>query len=170
MIKRSFYNFVSLKSHLNKDWFMLSKSTEYSIRALVFVQLRNWENRRPGVSEIAREIDAPAAFTAKILHILTTHQVLHSMKGRGGGFYFPDYHSDRSIYDVIMVTEGDRLFTSCGFGLKNCSDANPCPLHEEYAKIRDRILKLARSETIATLAGKIKDGKAVLSRQAVDMH
>ncbi len=144
---------------------MLSKSTEYSIRALVFVQLRNWEDKRPGVVEIAKEIDAPTAFTAKVLHILTTHQVLFSLKGRGGGFYFPDYNSDRSLYDVITVTEGDRLFTKCGFGLKHCNDAIPCPLHDEYAKIRDRILKLAKSETIASLAGKIKEGKAVLNRQ-----
>lgn len=149
---------------------MLSKSTEYSIRALVFVQLRNWEDKRPGVAEIAREIDAPAAFTAKILHLLTTHQLLFSMKGRGGGFYFPGYHSDRSLYDVIMVSEGDRLFTKCGLGLKHCNDAYPCPLHQEYAFIRDSILKLAKSETIASLAGKIKEGKAVLNRQAPDIN
>lgn len=141
---------------------MLSKSSEYSIRAMVFVQLVNWENRRPGVKEIAREIDAPEAFTAKILHILTTHQLLFSMKGRGGGFYFQDYHSDHTLYDVILVTEGNRLFTKCAFGLKHCSDVNPCPLHEEYAKIRESILKLAGSETISSLAGKIKEGKAVL--------
>lgn len=40
---------------------MLSKSTEYAIRALVFVQLRNWEKKRPGVGEIAKEIEAPEA-------------------------------------------------------------------------------------------------------------
>jgi Rrf2 family protein len=136
----------------------------------VFVQLINWKNRRPGVAEIAKEIDAPSAFTAKLLHILTTHQVLLSMKGRGGGFYFPNYHSERSLYDVIMVTEGDRLFTKCGFGLKHCNDANPCPLHEEYSKIRDNLLKLTRSETIASLAEKIKDGKAILNRQALDIN
>lgn len=144
---------------------MLSKSTQYSIRALVYIQLKNRENKRPGVPEIAREIEAPVAFTAKILHTLTTHQLLHSMKGRGGGFYFPNYRSNLSLYDVIMVMEGDRLFTSCGFGLKHCDDAHPCPLHEQYAKIRDDLLQLAVSETIGSLALKIQEGRAILNQQ-----
>ncbi len=160
----SSYNFLLyLHNEINTDT-MLSKSTEYAIRALVFVQLSNMEYKRPGVIEIAREIEAPTAFTAKILHILTTHGLLLSMKGRGGGFLFPDYHSESTLYDVIIVTENERLFTKCGFGLKHCSDDNPCPLHEEYAGIRDRILKLAKSETIVSLAQKIKDGKAILNR------
>jgi Rrf2 family protein len=143
---------------------MLSKSSEYGIRALVFIQLQNWKHTRPGVVEIAREIEAPAAFTAKILHQLTRRQLLDSMKGRGGGFFFKDNQSDLSLYDVILVLEGDRLFTRCGFGLKDCSDAVPCPFHEEYNHIREGFLNLARTKTIASMARKIKEGHAVLNR------
>ncbi len=67
---------------------MLSKSSEYAIRALVFIQLCNWEKKRPGVGEIAKEIEAPEAYTAKILQTLTKNKLLDSMKGRGGGFFF----------------------------------------------------------------------------------
>ena len=143
---------------------MLSKSSEYGIRALVFIQLQNWKNLRPGVVAIAREIEAPEAFTAKILHQLTRHQLLDSMKGRGGGFFFKDNQSDLSLYNVVLVLEGDRLFTRCGFGLKNCSDAVPCPFHEEYNHIREGFLNLAKKETIASMARKIVEGNAVLSR------
>ncbi|MDF1576646.1 MAG: Rrf2 family transcriptional regulator [Bacteroidales bacterium] len=143
---------------------MLTKSTEYAIRALVYVQLQNWKEMRPGVPEIALEIEAPAAFTAKILHILSSRSILESMKGRGGGFFFADNQSDLSLYQVIMVMEGDKLFTKCGFGLKNCSDANPCPLHDRYAILRDDLLKMAHSETIGSLARKINSGQAVLNR------
>ena len=143
---------------------MLSKSTEYGIRALVSIQLQNWENRRPGVTETAKEIEAPEAFTAKILHQLTTHQLLESMKGRGGGFFFKDNQSDLSLYDVILVLEGDRLFTKCGFGLKNCSENNPCPMHDGYMHLRDGLIDLAKTETIASMAQKILDGDAVLNR------
>jgi Rrf2 family protein len=143
---------------------MLTKSTEYAIRALVYVQLQNWKEMRPGVPEIALEIEAPTAFTAKILHVLTSRTILGSMKGRGGGFFFADNQSDLSLYQVIMVMEGDRLFTKCGFGLKNCSDNNPCPLHDRYVVLRADLLKMAHSETIASLAEKISSGQAVLNR------
>jgi len=143
---------------------MLSKSTEYAIRALVFIQLQNWKEKRPGVLEIAEEIEAPTAFTAKILHTLTTHKLLHSMKGRGGGFYFTDNQTALTVYDIILVMDGDRLFTECWIGLKNCSDENPCPLHDQYVKIRNQLLVLAKSETVRSMAQKIQDGHAVLNR------
>ncbi len=141
---------------------MLSKSSEYAIRALVFIQIQNWEEKRPGVIEIARETGTPAAFSAKILHTLTTHRLLDSMKGRGGGFFFPNGQSDLSLYQVIQVMEGDELFRSCGIGLKSCSDENPCPLHDQYTPIRESLIQLVNSETISSLAEKIRDGKAVL--------
>jgi Rrf2 family protein len=144
---------------------MLSKSSEYGIRALVFIQLQNWMKKRPGVVEIAKEIEAPAAYTAKILHILTTHQLLDSMKGRGGGFFFKENQSDLTLHQVILVLEGDRLFNKCGFGLKNCSDSNPCPLHEGYIYLREGFLNLAKKETISSMALKILEGHAVLNRE-----
>ncbi|MEZ5071524.1 MAG: Rrf2 family transcriptional regulator [Bacteroidales bacterium] len=147
---------------------MLSKSTEYAIRALVFIQLQNWTGRRPGVAEVAREIDAPAAFTAKILHILTTQRLLLSMKGRGGGFFFPGMESDLSIHRVILVMEGDHLFTQCGIGLRGCSDANPCPVHEHYGVIREQLLDMATRESIRTMADKIREGRAVISRLTME--
>ena len=142
---------------------MLAKSTEYAIRALVFVQLQNWMGKRPGVIEIAGEIEAPAPFSAKILHTLTTHRLLNSAKGRGGGFYFNGNQSELTIYDIILVMEGDGLFKRCGIGLKKCSDERPCPLHEQYEKIRNELLALVKSETISSMAEKIQQGHAVLS-------
>ncbi|MGD9556877.1 MAG: Rrf2 family transcriptional regulator [Mangrovibacterium sp.] len=143
---------------------MLSRSTEYAIRALVFIQLENWKEKRPGVTEIAREIDAPGAFTAKILQILTRHQLVHSMKGRGGGFFFGRNERETSLYDVIHVMEGDEIFNKCGFGLKDCSDQDPCPLHEQYRLVRTEFTRLVNTETIISMALKVLHGEAVLNR------
>jgi Rrf2 family protein len=143
---------------------MLSKSTEYAIRALVFVQLRNWEQKRPGVSEIAKEIEAPEAYTAKILQTLTKSKLLESLKGRGGGFFFNDNQSSLTLYDVIHVVEGDTCFHKCGFGLKQCNNDNPCPLHEKYILVRDSFYDIVKAESIKSLSEKILHGDAVLNR------
>ena len=146
---------------------MITKSTKYAIRALVYIQLQNWQKKRPGVPEIAREIEAPEAYSAKILHTLTTHKLLDSMKGRGGGFFFFENQSDLTLYQVILIMEGDSIFTKCGFGLKNCSDAKPCPLHNEYSILREGLLNLSRSETIGSLAQKIVNKEAVLNSSSI---
>ncbi len=141
---------------------MLTKTTEYAIRALVYIQVQNWDEKRPGVIEIAKEIESPPAFTAKILQTLTKHTLIDSSKGRGGGFYFDSKKEELTLYKVIVILEGDSCFKKCGFGLKNCSDVNPCPLHDRYIKVRGEFLNIAESETIQTISKKIIDGKAFL--------
>ncbi|MCK9205907.1 MAG: Rrf2 family transcriptional regulator [Salinivirgaceae bacterium] len=143
---------------------MLAKSTEYAIRALVFIQLQNWQDKRTGVVEIAKEIEAPEAFTAKVLQTLTKHRIIDSMKGRGGGFFFTETSDQMTLFQVIQVMEGESIFHKCGFGLKNCSDANPCPMHDKYRAIRDGFFAIAQSETIHSLSLKVSEGKAVLNR------
>ena len=51
---------------------MLSKSCKYAIRAVVYVASKAGNNVKLGIKEIAREINAREAFTAKILQIRTT--------------------------------------------------------------------------------------------------
>jgi Rrf2 family protein len=143
---------------------MLSKTSEYAIRALVFIQLQQMQHKRPGVIEIAKEIEAPEAFTAKVLQILTRNNLVQSMKGRGGGFFFKENECTLTLFDVIKHTEGDLIFNKCGFGLTQCSDENPCPLHDKYDAIRDGFLQIAKAETICSLSQKIISGKAVLNR------
>ena len=142
---------------------MLSKNSEYALRALVYIQLQNWEGRRPGVIEIAGGTGIPVAYLAKILQTLTRHKVIHSRKGRGGGFFFEEGSPPPALYEVIHVMEGDACFEKCGFGFKSCSDTNPCPLHERYVQVRESFLSLAREETIGSISRKILDGKASLN-------
>lgn len=146
---------------------MIGKSTEYAIRALVYIQLQNWKTKSPGVSEIALKIEAPKAYSAKILHTLTKHKLLDSMKGRGGGFLFTENQSELTLYKVILIMEGDSIFTKCGFGLKNCSNTKPCPLHDKYTILRNGFHDIARTETIESLAKKILNNKAVLNTTSV---
>lgn len=143
---------------------MLAKSTEYAIRSLVYIQLQNWKEKRPGVVEIAHEIEAPEPYTAKILQLLTKHGLVESAKGRGGGFFFRENQSNLSLYSVIQVMEGDEFFYKCGFGLKQCNSENPCPLHDKFEALRDGFYQIAISETIASLTKKITEGNAVMNR------
>ena len=134
---------------------MFNKETEYALRGLIYIKLQNLKNRRPGTAEIAKEIDAPPFFTAKILQRLVRAGFLESLKGKGGGFYFDPGKPDLPLKTLITSTEGDRSFSGCGIGLKNCDENNPCPLHEKYAPIRDSINKLVSGETVQSLAEKV---------------
>lgn len=141
---------------------MLSRSAEYAIRALVFIQLQNWEGKRPGYREVAREIESPEHFTAKILQIMTRFNLIYSVKGRNGGFAFDEKDEPLKLVKIILTVDGEKVFTRCSFGFKNCDAENKCPLHDDFAKMRDDFTTIVNKETIQSLAKKIKNGEAVL--------
>lgn len=142
---------------------MFNKETEYALRGLIYIKLQNLKNRRPGTVEVSREIDAPPFFVAKILQRLVRNGFIESLKGKGGGFYFNPEKPDLPLIKLISATEGDKTFSGCAVGLKNCSEDNPCPLHEKYAPIREAINELVSVETVQSLADKVHKREIALT-------
>lgn len=133
---------------------MFNKETEYALRSLVYIQFQNNHQLRPGIGEISKEIEAPQPYTAKILQRMVRLGFVSSVKGKGGGFYFDETKPELTLKELIVSTEGGKLFDGCGFGIKKCDNDNPCPLHEQYGPIRESINKLVSEETIQSLAKK----------------
>ncbi len=144
---------------------MFKKESEYALRALVYIQTQNMNTRRPGIAEIATEIETPPSFTAKILQRMVKQGFIESQKGINGGYFFNPEKKELSLKRVIVSIEGDNLFCGCGFGLKECDNENPCPLHNQYAPVRDAMNDLVSNETIQSMARKsINDKKIRLNR------
>ena len=137
---------------------MFRKETEYALRGLVYIQVQNYKDRRPGIAEIAEEIDAPQYYTAKIMQRLVKQGFVKSIKGKGGGFYFSLDEPGLALKEIVRAIEGEKSFSGCGIGLKECDENNPCPIHEKFAPIRDSIEALVTEETIQNLAIKMIDG------------
>ncbi len=131
---------------------MFNKETEYALRSMVYIQAQNLKGRNPGVDEIARSTEAPRHFTAKILHRLVRSGFLLSAKGKGGGFHIDQEKPSVTIYDVVTAVEGQKIFSGCVFGLKNCSNESPCPLHNRYKSVRESIGEMLSTETVLSLA------------------
>src|SRR5690606_33988435 len=112
---------------------MLSKSCKYAIRATVFIASKAGENVKLGVKEIAEEIEAPPAFTAKILQNLNKYKIVTSLKGPYGGFFCEKYQLDLPIVEIVNAIDGLAIFKECVMGLHRCSDEHPCPMHHHYA-------------------------------------
>jgi len=149
---------------------MFKKETEHALRALVYIQLQNTKGRRPGIAEIATEIETPQSFTAKILQRLVKQGFVESMKGINGGFFFNPEKENLPLKKIIVSIEGESLFSGCGFGLKHCDENNPCPLHFNYAPIREAINNLVTDETIQSLANKYNANDKMILRSFVTIR
>lgn len=142
---------------------MISKSCKYAIRASVFVASKVNEDIKLSVKEIANEIEAPAAFTGKILQVLNKRRIITSLKGPYGGFFCEKFQLDTPILEIVNAIDGLAVFKECVMGLHQCSDEHPCPMHFEYSKTRASLLKSFKETTIGSLADKVSYGDTYLT-------
>jgi len=142
---------------------MFSKTCEYGIRATIFIASQSCQNKRVGLKDIAKKIDSPEAFTAKILQILARNHIIHSVKGVGGGFEIPkDAMYQIKMAQIVTAIDGDRVFTGCGLGLCHCSEDHPCPVHDKFKSIRKELATMLENTNLEELAMGIKSGDTFL--------
>ena len=144
---------------------MFSKACEYGIRAVIYIYAASRNDKKVGIKEISEEIGSPAHFTGKTLQMLSRQGIISSVKGPNGGFFMDETQGQITLLEIVRTIDGDGIFRGCGLGLKNCSESQPCPIHEEYKAIRDEMKKMLNSKNIKTLSESLKNGKAYLSRE-----
>jgi Rrf2 family protein len=143
---------------------MFSKACEYAIRAVMFVAQKSKDGARVGIREIAKGIDSPEHFVAKILQDLSRKGIIQSQKGPSGGFYLDDRSLNASLADIVRTVDGDDIFTGCALGLKQCSEAKPCPLHHEFKKIRDDLSHLLQHTSVGEFSAQLDRNRLFLKR------
>lgn len=142
---------------------MFSKACEYALRAVLYISIKGVDGSRLGIPEIAQEIDAPMAFTAKILQTLARKGIISSIKGPNGGFFIDPNSEPISLSTVIKAIDGsDDVLHNCTLGLKECSDKFPCPIHHEVKRYKEHLRKVMSETTIQDLASDLSLGNTFL--------
>lgn len=142
---------------------MFSKACEYAIRSVIYIATSSLDNKRVGFKEIAKEIDAPEAFTAKVLQKLSKNNIIESSRGVGGGFEISLHSMDKMMLsEIVDLFDGDKIYRGCGLGLAECSENRPCPIHDDFKAIRDNLSYLLNTTSILALTEGLKAGNNFL--------
>lgn len=143
---------------------MFSKACEYGIRAMLHIARKSKEGARVGIREIAKAIDSPEPFMAKILQDLSRKGLVHSIKGPNGGFFMDGKHLRSSLAEIVTAIDGDELFYGCGLGLKACNEKKPCPIHYEFKAIRSDLKRMLESTALEEFTESLEKGMFYLKR------
>jgi Rrf2 family protein len=144
---------------------MFSKSCEYAIKAMICISQKSREGQRVGVEEVARNIDAPKHFIAKILQDLSRKRLVQSVKGPNGGFYLEKNDLKIALADIVKAIDGDSIYDECVLGLKACSAKNPCPVHHEYSEIKKKLILMIEKNTLGDFNEKLDSGNFFLKNK-----
>lgn len=147
---------------------MFSKTTEYALRATIYIAQKSNEKRKLPITEISKAIGSPPSFTAKILQALAKNdKIVSSVRGPGGGFFLSAKADKLPVMAVLEAMNEDTTLTDCVLGLESCTSKKPCPLHEQYQEIRHELVSMFNQKSIGEIAGDfqyenifLKSGKA----------
>lgn len=148
---------------------MFSKACEYAMRATLYISVKSIDGSRLGIKEIAREIDSPVHFTAKILQTLSREGIVSSIKGPNGGFYLDPKSKPIPLNDIVRAFDGEDILHSCSLGLKDCSDRFPCPIHDQIKAYKSRLRTVMKERTVQQLASDVARGKTFLKNYRIKL-
>jgi len=141
---------------------MFSKSTEYAVRAVVYLAKNSSEENRFGIKTIAADLGFPEHYLAKVLQHLVKRKIIYSAKGPNGCFYATNQTLDITLLDIVDANEGLDFFKKCGLGLVECNDEKPCPIHKDYQIFRGDFYKMLSEKTIKSMNDDIEQGIAFM--------
>lgn len=142
---------------------MFSKACEYGIKAMIHIAHRSQKGSRTSLKEVAKAIDSPMAFTAKILQTLAKDNLIISIKGAGGGY---ELNSEQlvkiTLENIVLSIDGDEVFNRYGLGLKECNEIKPCPAHFKFKDIRNNLNEMLQMTTVKDLTAELNSGMVFL--------
>jgi Rrf2 family transcriptional regulator, iron-sulfur cluster assembly transcription factor len=120
---------------------IFSKKCELALQSVLYLSSID-KGIMKTAKEISGEINVPKEFVSKVLQTLALNGIVASRKGKYGGFYLGKPANEIKLIEIVMAIDGLEIFHNCVLGFPGCSPDNPCPVHENWGKLRDETYRM----------------------------
>ena len=138
----------------------ISRKIDYGLRAMIYLASVAPAAVVP-FREIARQMDVPEDFLAKILKTLVDAGLVHSARGPHGGYTLARSPSEVSFLDVIEAVEGPVALNLCLDGQDACGHSTCCTMTSVWRLGQERMLDVYRQARLSDLAFKPADDGSI---------
>lgn len=125
------------------------QQSDYAIRCII--HLVESRGKLSTKSEIAKSVDAPELFVAKILQRLVKAKILVSVRGIHGGFSLAREPSTISLLDVVGASQSTLAFRPCVLNPRACPNQETCPSRDVWVRIYEATVRELRQSTFDKL-------------------
>src|SRR5258706_4455738 len=134
---------------------MLSKKCKYAIHALVYLADR-YQQGPVHIQEIAEHQHIPKKFLEAILLEMRNAKILHSKKGKGGGYYLYQKPEEVNLVEIIRLIDGPISLLPCVSlnyyePCEECRKEQMCGLRDAFTGVRDETLRILSRSTLAQI-------------------
>jgi Rrf2 family protein len=131
----------------------ISRKIDYGLRAMVYLASILPESVVP-FREIARQMDVPEDFLAKILKTLVDQGLVKSARGPHGGYSLGRKPEEISFLEVIEAVEGPVALNVCLDGDDACGHSSSCTMVSVWRQGQEKMLDVYRQAKLSNLAFK----------------
>ncbi len=133
---------------------MLSNKSKYALRAMLMLAEPAHANQYLLISDIAQRESIPRKFLEAILVDLRNEGLLHSRRGKLGGYRLARAPENISVGDIVRVLDGPLAPIRCASRTQfspcdDCTDASACRVRSIMLQVRDAIADVLDNYTLA---------------------
>jgi len=130
---------------------LLSQTAEYALRAMAWLATVP-EGQPVRAVDLSGSTGIPTHYLSKVLRRLVLADLLESQKGQGGGFSLSRPPSEIAFIDILSAIDAYPTEGRCAFGWGQCDASDPCPLHNSWSHLNDRIHDWASGTSLEEIA------------------
>lgn len=138
---------------VNRTLSMISQTVEYALRAVVALAYRH-DTPMTG-QEIADMTRVPAPYLLKLMQQLVRAGLVHSQRGRGGGFTLTRSPSVVTIWDIVQAVDALERIRTCPLGIQGHGEL--CALHRRLDEAIEQVETAFQKSTLAELLAENSD-------------
>ena len=112
------------------------KTTEYALRVMVFL----WDHKN--VNQIHARLNIPYKYLGRLMRNLAEAGFLVVTQGKMGGYRINPQKSQIFLYEIIGSVEGLENYERCVLGFPECSNDNPCSLHNIWLEQQQNLKEM----------------------------
>jgi len=141
---------------------VLTQKSKYGLKAVLYLA-GEWGRGPIPIAEVAERERLPKKFLEAILLDLKRHGLLHSKKGKGGGYMLGREPSEITIGQIIRALDGPLALIPCVSQsayarCEECVNETTCGVRWAMKEVRDATAKILDHTTLAGLAAKSQAG------------
>lgn len=122
---------------------MLSSTTKYALRALVYLRAQNSQDYI-SIDILAEHTEVPREYLAKITKALVAGGILESKRGQLGGVRLLKRARGKSVFQICELLDDPVVKEKCFLGNKPCGKDGYCEFHEHWGPLRERLTSYLR--------------------------
>ena len=129
----------------------ITRQADYALRAAKYLAGLA-PNQKTSTAEIARIMQIPPSFLAKILSQLALTGIIYSERGAHGGVALARPAAELSVLEVLEAIDGSITMSECTVNEHFCPFTPDCSLHKMWCGARDELVNKLRNITLAQVA------------------